>query len=295
MNNKQKLALVLRIILGLIFIISAYSKIISTGLIEIILIEHGITSSREAAAIIVRLLIGAEFGLGLLFLQPYYPKQFVIPLSFLFLMGFTGYLVYTGFILRDEQNCGCFGEMISMSPVESIIKNIILLGMNIWLFILVKEEKKKIFIPIIIMIISITTIFIARPIHSMKNVRFSSYTSFEGKGRVDISYGDKLIAVFNTECEHCQQTAKDLAVMQKTMKWFPEMYTLIFVERSISVDSFKTITNSSFPYTTISVKEFFNLIGASPPRIYWLHDGIIKEKWDGDFIKNISNTFGVRK
>jgi hypothetical protein len=273
-----------------VFILSAYSKIISPGLIEIILIDHGIVGSRDAAAILVRVLIGFEFALGFLFFQPFYLKRLVIPISFLFLTGFTVYLGYTGFILKDVQNCGCFGEMIKMSPVESIIKNIVLIGLLILLFVW-SDNKKNYFTAPLILVLSVVAVFIIIPVKSQKDFKFAEYTNFVGPGRVDLSRGDKLIAIINTECDHCQLLAMDLTGMRKKMKWFPEVYTLLFSEGNISVDSFKVMTNYDFPFKVIGVKEFFNLIGQSPPRIYWLRDGVVKEIWDKDFLKSITLNF----
>ncbi|MBA4406936.1 hypothetical protein C0389_06650 [bacterium] len=291
---KSKISLALRIILGALFIVSAYSKFISLGLIEIILVDHGIVSTRETAAILVRILIGFEFALGILFFQPFSLKRFVIPVSSLFLAGFTIYLAYTGFILKDTQNCGCFGEMIEMSPVESILKNTVLLGLLVLLFKLC-DEKKNYFVMPIITAIAIATVFIGVPLKSQKDIKFVQYTNFVGQGRIDLSQGDKLITIMNTECDHCQFLAKDLAGMKKKMEWFPEMYTLFFSEGNISVDSFKVITNYDLPYRVIEVKEFFSLIGQSPPRIYWLRDGVVKEIWDKDFLKSITLNFSGNK
>lgn len=292
MVTKQKIALALRLLLGITFILSAYSKIISPGLVEIILIEHGIAPTREIAALFVRLLIGFELGLGVLFFQPYFLKRFVISLSGFFLIAFTVYLIYTGFILHDDQNCGCFGEMIAMSPVESIIKNLVLIGVNIWLLLLLKEEKKNFIIPTILILASVVAVFLISPIKPDEGFQFVAYTNFEGKGRVDLSSGDKLLAVFNTECEHCQATAKELTEMKKKFDWFPEMYALIFEEGNTTVDKFKEMTNSDFPYVKISSKIFFELIGSAPPRVYWLHNGLVKEKWDDNFLIRITKAFG---
>ena len=52
---KNKIALAIRIVIGAIFLFSAYTKFISPGLTEIILVDHGIVPMRETAAIIVRI------------------------------------------------------------------------------------------------------------------------------------------------------------------------------------------------------------------------------------------------
>lgn len=280
----------LRILLAVVFIFSAYSKLIAPGLIEIILVDQGFASSREAVAIYVRLLIGLELALGLLLLQPNYLKRIVVPASFYFLLGFTIYLIYTGFFLGEKDNCGCFGEMLKLSPVESIFKNIMLMIPAVVLERLIKEERKTVCIPASVLILSIALVFFISPVNAAKDFKFSQYTTFEGAGRVDLSSGNKLLAVFNTECDHCQAAAKDLAKL-KSHRNFPEMYVLFFSEGAVSVDSFKTLTKSNFPYRIIRMREFFSLIGQSPPRIYWLQNGKIKEMWDDNFESNIKKAF----
>jgi len=287
---KNIITLSLRVFIGLVFLISAYSKLIAPGIIEIILVDHGIVSSREAAAVIVHLLIAFEFALGLLFFQPYSIKRIIIPAAFLFLVGFTFYLIYTGYVLNDKQNCGCFGEMIKMAPLESIIKNIILMGLLFALFKYV-EEKKNYLVPLTTLIIVLFIVFIAEPVRSQNDFKFARYTNFEDYGRVDLSSGNKLLIILNLECDHCQDLAKVLSTLKKNSKWFPETYALLFGEGNVTLDSFRKMTGFDFPYKIINASQFFDLIGQSPPRVYWLQDGQIKETWDKDFSENIIKNF----
>jgi len=287
---KSTIALILRFILGVVFLFSAYTKFISPGLTEIILVDHGIVSVRETAAVIIRVLIGLEFALGILLLLPYSLKKIVIPTAILFLVSFTGYLVYTGFILKDTQNCGCFGEMIKMSPLESIVKNIVLIASLILLFRFT-EEKKKYFVAPTVIILCVVSVFVFLPVNSQKEFKFANYTNFEGEGRVDLSAGEKLLVILNLECDHCQALAKDLSKTKNQPGKLPKLYALLFKEGNITVDSFKTMTNFNYPYHMIGMNEFLNLIGQSPPRIYWLKDGKVKEIWDENFQKKILKNF----
>lgn len=291
---KKNLPLILRYVIGLVFIVSAYSKLIAPGIVEIILVDHGIVASRETAALFVRLLVGSEFALGLLFFQPYLLKKFVLPASLLFLFAFSVYLVYTGYILGDNQNCGCFGSMIEMSPLESIIKNIFLITGIFWLYKLIKEDGNKIILPLIFFIMPVALVFIVSPVKSAKDFKFSEYTNFIGKGRVDLSDGKILLAVYNTECEHCQELSKEINTLSKSAKNFPKFYSLFFSEGDISIDSFKAMTGYNFPYQMIDARTFFDLIGTSPPRIYLIESGTVKEIWDADFVERIKKKFLAR-
>lgn len=285
--------IIIQLLLALTFIISAYSKLISPGLIEIILVDQGIFTDRMLAGFAVRILAGIELALGLLYLFPYNIKKITIPVSLLLLIFFTGYLFYTGFVLGDKENCGCFGTVVEMSPVESIIKNLILIAFIIVLFKLIKEEKRNFIIPPVLTVAAIAAVFLITPLKDVKDFKFEKYTSFVGSGRVDLTEGDKLLCVFSLDCEHCQLAAKELWGLEHRIQGFPETYVLFFSEGGVSVDSFKTITGSNFAYSMINSTEFFDLIGTTSPRIYWLKDGIVKKFWDNNFIRNIVYEFKI--
>ena len=286
-TNPNYLRWILQVVIGCLFVFSAYSKLIMPGIVEIILVDHGLFKDRTTAAYFVRFLIAGELAVGLMFFQKHFLKKIVIPVSLLFLGTFTIYLVYTGFILGDTQNCGCFGELIKMSPLESIIKNIFLIALIIVLHKNSQNEKGSYFLPLIVLTISVATALVFAPIKDLKDFRFKSYSYFEGKGRVDLSSGEKIIAVFDLGCEDCQKTAKKIADLEKSGKELPEIYALFFQEGKISQTMFDEITGSHFPYTMISAKEFFDLIGNSPPRLYLLKDGKIKEYWDKNFVHHL--------
>ena len=292
MNNKNLLIL-FRIIIAGTFIFSAISKLMSIGVFEITLIDQGIFTVRENAALFSRILIGIELSIGLLFLQPFNIKKVIAPITILLIIIFSGQLIYLMF-KGDASNCGCFGNIIKMSPLESLFKNIILLILTIYVYL--KSEKlnqNKSFL-FIIPIAVISIVFIISPMRSIKNFEFSKYTHFQNEGRVDLTRGDKLLGVFDLECDHCQEAAKEIGEMQRKVKNFPEFYVLFFGEGNVSVDSFNVITKTKFAYQKITVDEFFNLIGNSPPRIYWLEDGQVKKYWDKDFVGNITHAFELK-
>ena len=66
---------------------------------------------------------------------------FSIPV--LLLAVFTIHLIYTTFVSGNAGNCGCFGDLIPMTPVEAIIKNIIAIGLLVWLFKLLPADGKS--------------------------------------------------------------------------------------------------------------------------------------------------------
>ena len=282
---------ILQLFLAITFLFSAYSKAVAPGFFEITLMDQGIAPNRLIAAYLTRFFIGLEFALGFLTLFPFYIKQ-LMQFTFLLLGGFTLHLIYL-WSMGDTDNCGCFGEMISMTPEQSIIKNIIMLAIAIIVFKTVETKKIKKTIPVVFSAITIISMWIILPIPNHNDFPFDSFTHFETRGRVDLSSGEKLVAIFNLDCEHCQETASELGKLKQSVENFPEIYVLYFQEGSTSVEDFESITQSSFPYYLIEVNTFFDLIGDSPPRVYNLKDGKVLEIWDTDIAINLINAFDL--
>ena len=281
----------LQLLLAITFLFSAYTKAVGPGFFEITLMDQGIAPNRLIAGYLARFFIGLEFALGFLMLLPFYIKQ-LMQFTFFLLGGFTLHLIYL-WSIGDTDNCGCFGEMISMTPEQSIIKNIIMLAISLAVFKTAETKKIKKTIPVVFSAVTIISMWIILPIPNHNEFPFDSFTRFETRGRVDLSSGEKLVAIFNLDCEHCQETAIELGKLERSVENFPEFYVLYFQEGSTSVEDFESITKSSFPYDLIEVNTFFDLIGDSPPRVYNLKDGKVLEIWDTDITRNLINAFDL--
>ncbi len=118
--------------------------------------------------------------------------------------------------------------------------------------------------------------------------------NFEPEGRVDLTAGQKTVAVFNLDCEHCQEAAKELGALSRNNKKFPKLYLLFYQEGSTTVSEFENLTQSSFPYAFIDVNMFFDLIGNAPPRIYHLKEGKVESVWDENFVLNFQEAFELK-
>jgi len=285
-KNKDAITNFLRAILGIIFLMSAISKLVAPGLFEITIMEQGIFTSREIVAYLSRFLIVMELFLGLALFQSFYLKNIILPLSIFILLAFTILLSFSVFA-GDTNNCGCFGEVIKMSPLQAIIKNIFLIFIGMILFRLQGNNSTKIYIPILILVVSFGTVFGIAPIKSYDNLVFTQYTNFENEGRVDLTNGNNLVAVFFIECEHCIETAQEIVKLENETGNISNLYILFAGEDSDSIHSFIDKTQIDHPYFRIPLEDFFGLIGNSPPRIYWLKDGKVKEYWDDNFVVNI--------
>ena len=285
------LSKVMQILLAVTFIFSAYTKAVGPGFFEITLMDQGLAPSRVLAGHMARFFIGLEFALGFLMLLHFYVKQ-LMQITFLMLGGFTVHLIYL-WAIGDTENCGCFGEMISMTPEQSILKNLVMLAVAFVVYKTAQTRNISKIIPLGFTGATILSMWLFLPMPNHEDFPFENFTHFEPKGRVDLSSGEKLIAILNLDCEHCQEAAKNLGKLQRQHENFPELYVLFYQEGSTTVAGFESITQSSFSHAFIDVNTFFDLIGDSPPRIYYLNNGTVAEIWDADFTQNIVNTFGL--
>ena len=251
--------------------------------------DQGLAPDRFFAAQLARFFIGLEFALGILMLLPFYTKKLML-ISLLLLGGFTLHLVYL-WSIGDTENCGCFGEMISMTPLESIIKNGILIGISAFVFWKTANDKRSIKPILLETGLIIASMWLLLPLPNHSDFPFQKLTQFEYAGRVDLAAGEKVVAVFNLNCEHCQEAATQLAELAAVSSSFPKLYVLFYQEGSTTVAEFEELTAFAYPYAFIDINTFFDLIGNSPPRIYHLKAGKVEAIWDEDFISHFQETF----
>lgn len=171
-NFRKYLPVILRIIVAFLFIISAVAKLYPSPYFAISTFEvkqlYPMGFSEDVAAYFSRTLIGIEFALGFLLLQPHYLKRIVVPATALLLIVFIIHLSITTFSGGNSGNCGCFGELIPMTPVEAIIKNIITLALLVWLYILLPKEfdRRNFWVLTTVTLASILMVFMLAPIQN---------------------------------------------------------------------------------------------------------------------------------
>ena len=145
--KKENLSWILRLIISALFIVSAVAKLYPSPYFAISTFEvkqlYPLGFSEGFAPYFSRILIGIEFALGIAILLKDYLKKITIPATILLLAVFTIHLSYTTFVSGNAGNCGCFGELIPMTPVEAIIKNIIAICLLVWLFKILPADGKS--------------------------------------------------------------------------------------------------------------------------------------------------------
>jgi len=152
-ETKKYISWTLRVIVSALFIVSALAKLSKGHLLDspyfaISTFEvkqlYPLGFSEWLAPHFSRTLIGIEMALGLLLLQNNWLRKFIVPITTLLLAVFIGHLSYVTFLSGGNTgNCGCFGELLPMTPIEAIIKNIVAIGMLGYLYYLLPKKEKQ--------------------------------------------------------------------------------------------------------------------------------------------------------
>ena len=129
----------IRIIIAGLFLISAYGKVYpdpsSYGTISIFEVKqlYPMGFSELLAKYFSRTLIGVEFALGILILFPFNLKKWVIPSIILMLAVFCIHLSLEIITHGNKGNCGCFGSLLPMTPLQAVMKNLLSIGLLVLL------------------------------------------------------------------------------------------------------------------------------------------------------------------
>jgi len=160
----QQIAIALRVLLSLLFLISAVAKIYPTPYFAMTTFEVKqllpMGFSETGAAYFSRILIGCELALGFLLLQKHFFRQLVLPVSFLLLLIFSVHLTYEIIATGNKGNCGCFGSLLPMTPLQAVIKNVIAMGLIGWLFKITDKSSDKRNFPFVLSITLASVLFI---------------------------------------------------------------------------------------------------------------------------------------
>ncbi len=169
-NIKKYLPWTIRIIIAFLFLISAAAKMYPSPYFAISTFEvkqlYPLGFSADLAVYFSRTLIGIEFALGLLMLQPHYLKRLVIPATILMLVVFIVHLTIDTILHGNSGSCGCFGSLLPMTPVEAIVKNIIAVILLVWLYKLLPfgTDSKNLWVLTTVTFALILMVFMMAPI-----------------------------------------------------------------------------------------------------------------------------------
>ena len=283
---------ILRVIVGLVFIVSAIAKLYPIEPFEIIFVDMGITNWL-LAPFLARFVIAFEIFLGLSIVFNQWFFNLIYYLAQASLIVFTVYLIYLLITQGNSADCGCFGSWIALTPLASIAKN----GVLICILFTVKKGNHskglKWILPLLFLTVAFLSTFLLNKV-GLQNVQGKEINQsidlsnlpplYSTDKKVNFKTGKKVIVFLSVGCDHCKSVSYKLAYL--TNKVEPQnLYVIIASLEEENIQPFFNETNLNLPFIWMDDDTFFKYSGGKLPAFIYLEDGVLKRKWTGEFFK----------
>jgi len=279
--------------MGLLFIYSGYSKLEPIEPFEFTFVDIGIGGWRSAP-FIARFMIGLEFFIGLLLIFGLFIKRLTIKLTAVSLLIFCLYLVFVIINTGNNGNCGCFGNKISMTPFEALIKNGITLIVCFFLYKYYNGLKYGKFSKWLLGILFISAFALPHILNYIDLDYSSAYlTKKEDHFKLELdslykdakknippttlSKGKHIIAFMSMSCPHCRIAAKKLRIMHEKNPII-SMFLVLNGEDNKIKPFFEDTKATHIDYCILNGKNFIYLAGLDMPAIYMVNNSVV-ENW----------------
>jgi hypothetical protein len=289
--NKKIFAGIISILLGLMFLFSAYIKLFPIELFEFSFIEIKV-ANWTTAPFIARLFLSLEFFIGVLLILNYNGgNRLLAKFSIGLLVFFTLYLIAIIMIQGNNGNCGCFGTYIKMTPLESIVKNLILLSLTAVLLLVPvsKNLSTQKFVVLATAIAALVSPFIINPItpshpptENERNYSLKLDSLYSTKKteipKVDLRKEKRVIAFLSLSCPHCKLGAQKLNIIHEQHPELPIYF--IFNGQQTELKSFleeSKTTDIDYSFMTLG-EGFLENAGLSLPAILWVNNGKVENR-----------------
>ena len=305
--NSTILSWVIRILISILFIVSAYAKIYHdpSAYFSITTFEAKqlvpLGLEPFISSIISRLLIALEFYLGVFILLPFYFKKIILPGTIALLAVFCIHLGVQIILSGNGGNCGCFGALLPMTPFEAIIKNILAIGLLFAIYYLPanhSDSKKSFYFITGGYLIFVLLLFMYLPLKassiSSSNIEFSmdNKSSNSGPESIKSEFGDALpfadkgrllLCFFAPGCDHCKATIRSIDSLSKIIPDFPKVEIVFMEEEVEKIPEFFEYAGGEYSYRVLDIASFYNVLTweRNTPGVFYMWNGNILKEFDG--------------
>lgn len=284
-----------RLLLAAVFLTSGISKLYHLELTELVVAETK-WFSWSMVALVAKLLTAFEIILGLLILFNPFRNNLVHKITAIVLVLFSLFLVEQMIFKGSQEDCGCFPGMVSMSPGIALVRNILMLGLVVFLMV---KDRPGIFsfkIPnwatlvlsaAIVVLPFVLYVKVSNPQdkdYIGQKVPFEIMDHHPGlktrKTKADLQQGKYLVAFVSLTCPKCKLATKRLRILKQMYPALP--LVLIMNGDDSEFKAFYKYTGAQdLDYIHFNGKEdFLRLSGPFLPNIIVTDNAIVKAKLD---------------
>ena len=273
----------LKVLLGLVFIVSAILKVVDMDKFEIYIYSYHFFSL-NFSFIVARLAIILELVLGVGLISHTLHKLYWWG-SMVMLLGYTLLLIYALYIGRTD-SCHCFGDFLQLNPKQSLIKNgvLLLLFLPIYKMESWKTPFRWLILCLAVMASSIG-VFVASPPDNLtsnsdpeQNLQMEFFDEMLNDTPLDLLNlveGKQVICFFSTSCEVCQMAAHKLSLMQQFYGFPADCITYVFMGSEEGITSFYEQSESAHYRDVLypDVARLLKAVNGNLPVIVFVEDG----------------------
>lgn len=312
--------IVCTILLGAIFLISSISKAVDVKSFALLISYFNITRNPTLVTIAAVSIVIFEFALGMTLILSSRLRPLFLKMSLAMLIFFTGIIVY-GWVFKRLEDCGCLGSFIKISPLASILKNIVMVAMNIYAICGLTQNQEapasdfnvnprsKSFqtafaaICPLLLIGSFAWSFwgnaqaqsssettdqpapetTVQTAPAAADRPFAQFKVTDANNTHDLGQDTYLVAFLSDSCSHCQETVAKLNSVPKGIGQLPVVGLILGEENTLR--QFREQFKPQFPMAIVKPLTFFEFIGNAPPRFYLIQNGKSLRYWDDDLPK----------
>lgn len=296
-KRNQIISNIIGIVIGILFIVSAWTKTYPIDSFEYI-INAQLGLSKSLSAILARIMIGLEYALGI-FLTVHFllKRKWVVVSGILLLIAFSIHLLFLWINEGSDVNCGCMGDVVRMNPIESIIKNIACI-IALWMMLRFTQGSAKVKLHniwlLFVTLISMAIIFVA---FSIKNLpeHLSYHLIYDEnqpeQPKVNLKEGKHIVAYMTLGCGHCRTAAKEFANIKQQHPDYPIYFIMYQPDDTTGLatkkeDFLMDTKSENIPQHFLHAQTFVSLIEETnnngTPVILWMQDSaIIREVPNG--------------
>ena len=279
----------LKVLLGLVFIVSAILKIVDMDRFEIYIYSYHFFSL-NFSFLAARFAIILELVLGVGLISHTMHKLYWWG-SMAMLVGYSLLLIYALTLGRTD-SCHCFGDFLQLDPKQSLIKN----GVLMLLFLLIyRMESWKTPFRWLILILAIMAssigVFVAsppdnytsnyNPDHNLQTEFFGTMLDEAPLDSLNLREGKQVVCFFSTGCDYCQMAARKLSLMQQFYGFPEENITYLFVGNEEGIAKFYEQSESARYRDVLypDVTRLLKAVDGDMPTIVFMENGEVVHEY----------------
>lgn len=288
---KKYFKIIVRIGIGLFFIVSAILKLLSLDNFELYIYSFNLMNLTWCG-LAARAIIACELLVGILLIIKMKYK-FAWWITLLMLVGFSLLLVYV-ILFRNDSNCHCMGDLVEIKPSISLIKN--LAGIVLLLFVRNEEDYQfrfKTLALVLAFVASFVPPFVLFPMDDLYDIfskssnqdfdetAFNALMADSTMQEIRFDNGNYIVGIVSSGCQYCRTSSLKMSEIAKHNQLDTNRILYFIWGDSISIRQYKTETKSeSFRFITISPIQAIRVVNGHFPTYLFISDDDVKRTAD---------------